>query len=232
MRVGIMQPYFFPYVGYFQLIAAVDKFIVYDNIKYTKKGWINRNRMLLNGSDVMFSLPLKNDSDALNICEREISSNFDSNNILNQFRGAYQQAPYFKPTFLLLEEIIRNKEINLFKYLYSSIVKTCEYLGIQTRILVSSEIEINHDLKGQDKVLALCEAVGASSYLNAFGGINLYEKEVFQRKDIDLRFIKSLQFEYPQLGNSFIPWLSIIDVLMFNELDGIASVVSGGYEFL
>src|SRR6476646_4989685 len=84
LRAGIMQPYFFPYIGYFQLIEAVDLFIVYDEIKYTKKGWINRNRMLVNGRDVLFSLPLKNASDALNICEREIAPAFDSDALLTR----------------------------------------------------------------------------------------------------------------------------------------------------
>ena len=87
MKVAIMQPYFLPYIGYFQLIAAVDVFIVYDNIKYTKKGWINRNRILLNGKDVMFSLPLKSDSDYLNIRDRELSADLSRGKLLNQFRG-------------------------------------------------------------------------------------------------------------------------------------------------
>ena len=90
MRLAIMQPYFFPYIGYFQLIAAVDQFIVYDNIKYTKKGWINRNRMLQNGKDVMFSLPLKSDSDFLDVCERELAADFNRDKLLNQLKGAYR----------------------------------------------------------------------------------------------------------------------------------------------
>ena len=96
MRLAIMQPYFFPYIGYFQLIAAVDMFIVYDNIKYTKKGWINRNRMLQNGKDVMFSLPLKSDSDYLDVCERELAADFNRDKLLNQFKGAYRRRPVFR----------------------------------------------------------------------------------------------------------------------------------------
>ena len=96
-----MQPYFFPYIGYFQLIAAVDLFIVYDNIKYTKKGWFNRNRLLQNGKDVMFSLSLKNDSDTLDVCERELAASFNRDKLLGQFKEAYRRAPYFAQTFPL-----------------------------------------------------------------------------------------------------------------------------------
>ena len=88
MKLALMQPYFLPYVGYWQLLAAVDEFIVYDNIKYTKKGWINRNRMLRNGEDVMFSLPLQGASDSLDIVERELSDSFDREKLLSQFSGA------------------------------------------------------------------------------------------------------------------------------------------------
>ena len=110
MKLGIMQPYFLPYIGYFQLIAEVDQFIVYDNIEYTKKGWINRNRMLLNGTDTRFSLPLRKASDSLDVVQREISPDFDRRKLLNQFRGAYQRAPYFEQTFALLDPIIHNVE--------------------------------------------------------------------------------------------------------------------------
>lgn len=218
MRAAIMQPYFFPYIGYFQLIAAVDLFIVYDNIKYTKKGWINRNRMLQNGKDVMFSLPLRSDSDYLDVCERELAANFNRDKLLNQINGAYQRAPYFAQTFPLLEQIVQHEESNLFRFLHHSIVKTCEHLGITTVIKISSEVAIDHGLKNQDKVLALCEAVSAKTYVNASGGVDLYSKETFREKSIELKFIQSKRFEYLQFGNAFVPWLSIIDVLMFNSL--------------
>ena len=223
MRVGIMQPYFFPYIGYFQLIAAVDLFIVYDNIKYTKKGWINRNRMLQNGRDVMFSLPLKNASDYLEVRERELASDFNRDKLLNLFKEAYRRAPYFKDIFPLVEQIVLYKDANLFRFLYHSIIRICQHLEITTEIRISSDIDIDHDLKNQDKVLALCSAVGATTYVNAIGGIELYSKETFRKSGIELNFIKSKPFEYPQLIESFIPWLSIIDVMMFNSLNVIKS---------
>lgn len=224
--VAIMQPYFFPYIGYFQLIAAVDLFIVYDNIKFTKKGWINRNRMLQDGKDVMFSLPLKSDSDYLDVCERELAADFNRNKLLNQFKGAYRRAPYFAQTFPLIEQIVCYEDTNLFCFLHHSIIKTCEHLGITTEIRISSKITIDHELRSQDKVLALCEAAGAATYVNAIGGLELYSKETFREKGIELKFIKSRPFEYAQFGDAFVPWLSIIDVMMFNPLDTIQTCIS------
>lgn len=232
MKVGIMQPYFFPYIGYFQLIAAVDLFIVYDNIKYTKKGWINRNRVLQNGKEVMFSLPLKKGSDSLNVCERELAADFNGDKLLNQLKGAYRRAPYFSQTFPLLEQIVRYDDVNLFNFLHHSIARICEHLGIVTKIKKSSDVGIDHVMKNQDKVLALCEAVGANTYVNASGGMELYSREAFREKGIDLKFIQSNPFEYAQFGGEFLPWLSIIDVMMFNPLDAIQNCITTNYELI
>jgi len=222
-----MQPYFFPYIGYFQLMAAVDMFIVYDNIKYTKKGWINRNRMLQNGKDIMFSLPLKGDSDALDIRDRELATDFNRDKLLNQFKAAYRPAPYFAQTFPLVEEIVRYHDTNLFRFLHHSIVKTCEHLGITTEIRISSDFAVDHDLRSQDKVLALCQAAGGSTYINAIGGMDLYSRETFLGKGIELKFLQSKPFEYPQFGNEFVPWLSILDVMMSISVEAIQGKLCG-----
>lgn len=227
-----MQPYFFPYIGYFQLIGAVDTFVVYDNIKYTKKGWINRNRMLQNGRDAIFSLPLKGDSDALDVCQRELAADFNREKLINQFVGAYRRAPYFEQTLPLVEEIVRYKETNLFRYLHHSIVTTSEHLGITTTIRISSDIAIDHSLKSQDKVLAVCEALGTETYVNAIGGLELYSGEDFRSRGLDLKFIRSKPFEYSQFDNDFVPWLSIVDVLMFNPLDKVREWIRSNYELV
>lgn len=232
MKVGIMQPYFFPYIGYFQLIKSVDVFIVYDNIKYTKKGWINRNRMLQNGKDVIFSLPLKNGSDSLEVCERDLAADFNRDKLLNQFKGVYLRAPYFEQTFPVVESIVRYDGNNLFRFLHNSIVATCKHLGISTSILISSDIAIDHNLKNQDKVLALCKAIGANTYINAIGGMELYSKESFTDNGIELKFIKSKPFEYIQFDNEFVPWLSIIDVMMFNSVTTIKESLNCNYELV
>ncbi len=232
MKLAVMQPYFLPYIGYFQLIAAADLFVVYDNIKYTKKGWINRNRMLLNGVAATFSLPLKSGSDRLHVRDRELAGHFDPEDLLNKFKGAYRRAPYFAQTLPLVEQIVRNEDANLFRFLHHSIVKVCAHLGIATGIRISSQLAVDAELKSEDKVLALCEAVGAGTYVNSIGGIELYSKEVFRRKGIDLQFIQSKPFEYPQFGGPFVPWLSIIDVMMFNPLDAVRGSIATDYELL
>lgn len=232
MKVAVMQPYFLPYIGYFQLIAAVDQFIVYDNIKYTKKGWINRNRMLLNGTDVMFSLPLKKGADSLDVVEREIAINFDQTSFLNKFKGAYRNAPQFEPTFSLLELIVRCEEENLFRFIHYSIMRMCEHLGIKTEIKISSDVSIDHSLKGQDKVLALCKTAGADTYVNTIGGVELYSKNYFHIHGLTLKFIKSRPFEYAQFGKPFVSWLSIVDILMFNPLEHVRECLKTGYELI
>ncbi|KRC73484.1 WbqC-like protein family protein [compost metagenome] len=232
MKLGIMQPYFFPYIGYYQLIAAVDLFIVYDNIKYTKKGWINRNRMLQNGSDSVFSLPLKAGSDALHIDQRELATEFKRGKLLGQFEGAYRRAPFFKQVFPLLEEIIKFDDSNLFSFLHHSLSKTCAHLGIGTKLMKSSDAAVDADLKAQDKVIALCQAVGADTYINAIGGVELYDRAEFKTQGIDLAFLRANSFEYAQFDSEFVPWLSIVDVLMFNDSEKISAAIHTGYELV
>ena len=224
-----MQPYFLPYIGYWQLIAAVDVFVVYDNIKYTKKGWINRNRFLRNGVEDTFSLPLRKDSDFLDVNQRLLADSFGRENLLNRFREAYRKAPEFSSVMPLLEEITRNPVANLFDYIFGSIHAVCEFLGIRTPLMVSSTIACDHSLKSAERVQAICKALGADTYVNPIGGMELYSKEDFASHGIDLKFLKALPFEYEQSGNAFVPWLSILDVLMFNSKERTRSQVYSGY---
>jgi len=230
MKVAIMQPYFLPYIGYFQLMHAVDVFVVYDRIKYTKKGWINRNRFLMNGADATFSLPLKKGSDALDVAERELAADFDRPRMLAQFAGAYRRAPQFDSTFALLQRIVRHGDDNLFRFIHHSLQAVCAHLAIETEVRTSSSIAFDKELRGQDKVLALCEALGADRYLNPIGGTELYAKPDFAARGIELQFLKARPFEYPQFGAPFVPWLSIVDVLMFNPVDTITDHFLRQYE--
>ncbi len=232
MKIGIMQPYFFPYIGYFQLIQAVDQFIVYDNIKYTKKGWINRNRYLQNGEAAVFSVPLKKDSDFLDVRDREVSSDFKKDKLLNQIREAYRQAPYYDDAFFLFERVVQNSETNLFSYIYNSIMEICKYLEIGTEIVVSSHLKIDHTLQGSDKVVALCKYAKADVYINAIGGQDLYSKEQFNTYGIELKFLKSSPIEYKQFNNEFVPWLSIIDVMMFNSKENIREYILNNFDLI
>ena len=232
MKVGIMQPYFLPYIGYFQLISSVDIFVVYDNIKYTKKGWINRNRYQLNDKEAIFTIPLKNDSDYLDVAERRISSDFDRLKLVNRLKGAYARAPHYAPTISLVEQILNCTDDNLFKYIHNSIAEICRYLNIDTRIAVSSTASIDHNLQGSEKVIALCKHFGATTYINPIGGIDLYSRQDFATHGIKLNFIKPSYFNYHQFGNDFVPWLSIIDVLMFNPVNNVRTHIHSKYDLL
>ena len=227
-----MQPYFLPYIGYFQLIAAVDLFVIYDHIKYTKKGWINRNRYLLNGSEAMFSLPLRKGSDALDIVERELAADFDRGKLLGQFAGAYRRAPHFDQTFALMERIVRHPDDNLFGYIHHALTTVCAHLAVQTEIRVSSTLSFDNDLKGQDKVLAICEATGTRRYINSIGGTELYAKPDFAARGVELQFLKPRSFEYPQFGQPFVPWLSMVDVLMFNPVGAVRTCLDRNYDLV
>lgn len=227
MTLAIMQPYLFPYIGYWQLINAVDTFVIYDNIQFSKKGWFHRNNILLNGKKTLFSIPLKKDSDSLDVIERFISDGADKeiNKIIRQIENGYKKAPYFEDVFPMIKEIFQNNERNLFKYIYNSVLQVCDYLEINTKIIISSTIDINHGLKSQDKVIALNKVLNATRYINPIGGTELYEYEKFQNENIELAFLNSNVPEYNQFEKEFIPYLSIIDIMMFNSKDEIREML-------
>ena len=220
-----MQPYFLPYIGYWQLLGMVDTFVLYDNIQYTKKGWINRNRLLQNGTDALFTIPLKKDSDFLDVVQRFIAEDFDPERLLNQLTGSYRKAPFFNSVLPLLRPIVTCGERNLFGYIYHSIRLVAEFLSIKTPVVRSSNVAIDHSLRGADKVLALCQAMGASNYINPIGGQELYSKSHFQERGITLDFLQTRPIRYPQYSEPFVPNLSIVDVLMFNSPESVIAML-------
>ena len=226
-----MQPYFLPYLGYWQVRAAVDRFVVYDNIEYTKKGWINRNRFLRHGADAPFTLPLKKGSDFLDIRDRSLADDFNPATLLNPFRDAYRKAPHFEAVFPVVERIVTAAPKNLFDYLLHSLMATAAYLEIKTPIIVSSTVPIDHGLKSGDKVLAMCGALGANRYLNTVGGQTLYAPDAFAAAGVELKFIQTRPVTYAQLGQPFVPGLSILDVMMFNSPDAVKRML-GEYDLL
>ncbi len=227
MKTGIMQPYFFPYIGYWQLINVVDKFVVYDNIQFTKKGWIKRNRILMNGKDKMISLPIRKDSDFLDVNKRFLSETFavEKKKIINQIKSAYSKAPQFDAVFPLVESAINCGAENLFDFIYATIKSIIKYLEIDTEIIISSEIDMDHSLRNRDRVIETCKALHCNQYVNPIGGTDLYDKDDFASNGIDLKFLKTDSFEYKQFDHPFIPNLSIIDVVMFNSRDRMKEIL-------
>ena len=234
MKVAIMQPYLLPYIGYFQLMNAVDEFVLYDNIQFSKKGWINRNRILVNGAAEYISFPLKKDSDFLDVRERFLSENWpvERKKLLNKITELYRKAPYFKDAYPVIERVIAAEENNLFKIILNSIQVINGYLGIQTPIVISSTIDIDHSLKSADKVMAICKNRGADIYVNPIGGIELYDKTIFLKEGVQLHFLKTGDVIYKQFDNDFVPFLSIIDVMMFNTSDEIKNHLHHSYTLI
>lgn len=222
MKLGIMQPYFFPYIGYWQLINAVDKYVIYDDVNFIKGGWINRNKILVNGNAKIINLKMNGSSSNKLINEVKVANDKIYNKKLLKTIGySYSKAPYYKDVYTLIEEIIFYEEENLSTYLENSIIRIAEYLDISTEFILSSDIEKDNSLKGQDKVIDICRILDASEYYNTIGGIELYSSEVFKFNNIKLKFLKSELIKYKQFGNDFEPNLSIIDVMMFNSKEDV-----------
>ena len=225
MTLGIMQPYLFPYIGYFQLLAAVDRFVVYDDVTFIKQGWINRNRMLINGEAAFFTVPLTHKSSAVTIRDTAISAAPEherwAEKLLKSFDNAYRRAPEFARTFPLLERVLTTTTSKVAELAVESIKAVAERLEIRTPLVETSSAYGNADLHGEDRVIAICRSEQASRYINVSGGRELYSRDRFKAQGIELRFIEPHAITYAQFGGSFVPWLSIIDVLMFNPVERV-----------
>jgi len=218
MKLAVMQPYLFPYIGYLQMINAVDKFVVLDDVTFIKRGWINRNQILLNYKPHLFTVPLVKASQNKIIKQTKIS--YDPNwqsNLLKTLEQAYKKAPFFSPVMEIVSSVISKKYTYISEMALCSIKKTCGYLGIETTIIDSSEIYRNEALKGESRIIDICLRENVSMYINTANGKELYQAENFERHNIELRFINVLPHTYKQFGNSFEPFLSVIDILMFKN---------------
>jgi hypothetical protein len=216
MKLAIMQPYIFPYIGYFQLINAVDKFIILDDVNFINKGWINRNYILINNKRTLFTIPLEKASQNKKINEIYIiDDNKWRQKLLKTIELAYKKAPFFENVFELISGIINYDKHNISVFNVNALNKILDYLNVSTEIVSSSSIYKNSELKGETRIIDICEQEKATNYINPIGGNELYNKSNFQKSNIHLNFIKTNKIEYPQFKNSFTPGLSIIDMLMF-----------------
>ena len=219
MKLAIMQPYLFPYIGYFQLINAVDKFIIYDDVNYIKRGWINRNYIQFNGQKHLYSVPIKNASQ--NKLIKELEFNFNERWIRKfkkTLEHSYKKSPNYNEINNLINNIHNYSKKNISKFIYNSLSLITNYLGITTEILPSSSVFNNSEMKGEERILNICRIENANTYINPQGGEKLYLKNNFIKKNINLFFLKSEDYIYKQFNNNFIPTLSILDVMMFNTL--------------
>ena len=219
MKAAIMQPYLFPYIGYWQLIQAVDIFVIYDDVNYIMRGWVNRNNILEQGRRKLFTLETSGASQ--NKLINQVSVGQNAGSLLKTFHQNYQKAPYFDPVIKMLSELLLSDEKNLARLISATIRRICSYLMIDTQLIVSSEVFANSGLKGADRIVDICKRLGADEYINAIGGKALYGKEFFLDQGIRLFFIESAPVEYGQFGAPFVPGLSIVDVMMFNPPETI-----------
>lgn len=222
MKLGIMQPYFLPYIGYWQLLNAVDKYVIYDDVNFIKGGWINRNNILINNEAKLFNIQMQGASSNKLINEIEVSSNkVWKKKFLKTIENSYSKAPFYNEVYPVLEDIINHNETNLAKYITHSISKVCEYLEITTRLVMSSDIAKDNELKAQDKVIEICKKLDAREYYNAIGGKELYSYSDFENNNVKLKFLETCKIEYIQFNDQFVPNLSIVDVLMFNSIEKV-----------
>ncbi len=226
-RLAIMQPYFLPYIGYFQLIAAVDKFVVYDDVNYIKRGWINRNRILLNGVAHTFTVPVRHASQNTRICDLELSiDELWRSKLLRTLKQAYAKAPCFEQVSPLIDQVISYPTKSLSDYLLHSLRVLVGYLGLETELVNSSSVYRNAELAGQARILDICKQEQADIYVNPMGGVDLYRRDRFSDAGVTLQFLRPRPTSYAQGNGIHVPWLSIVDVLMFNEQAAVKGMLT------
>lgn len=222
MKVAIMQPYFFPYIGYFQLMKAVDVFVFYDDAQYMKGGWVNRNRVLVDGKPHWFTVPIEKAAHVLPINKRTYAADEKIRaRLLKTVEGIYARAPFFEDTFRLVENAFSLASDNVAEFNSSSLVHCADKFGITVTFVASSSL--GESAKGgQERVLDICRRIGATVYVNPIGGRLLYDGAAFEKEGIQLEFLRPRLLPYAQFGAEFCPGLSIIDMAMFTSFEGVA----------
>ena len=233
MKLAIMQPYLFPYIGYFQLMKSCDHFVVYDDVQFIKSGWINRNRLLSNGQPCYFNFRLRGGSTFDMINEKVFIDQIDrdKDKFLKSLQGMYGKAPYFAQTFELIRGIISCDETNVSRFVAHTLQELAKYFELDITFHIASELGIPEGLHGQDRVIWVNNHLGADEYINVAGGMELYDRDVFRQHGIELKFLKPGIREYPQFKNEFVPGLSIIDVMMFNSKETVLEML-GDYQLI
>lgn len=250
MKLGLMQPYFLPYIGYFQAINEVDKYILYENLTFIKDGWMNRNRILIKDGSISFiTVPILNKSSNNFIYDVRIDNTRKWNTkILKSIYLNYKGSKFFEEVYPLFEFLLNNSYVYLYELNAKMIIEISRFIGISTPIEFNNKekyiqledkllkiyqgdyndfLNMNktHPIKKVARILAILNYEFADVFVNAIGGMELYNKVEFAQYGIDLKFIQTDEFIYPQFLDKFIPNLSIIDVLMHNGKDGTMNLI-------
>lgn len=227
MILGMMQPYFYPYLGYWQLMDMADEYIIYDDVNFIKKGWIHRNRIKIQGEPAYFGLKIKKVSQNKRINELELNmDDLDREKLVTKIRSNYGKAPYFKEVLELFKDTIYCDKTNLAEYLAYCNRAVAAYMGITTPIYTCTELGLEHELTRENRIYDICHQRGCDHYINAIGGTALYDKDEFHKEGITLGFLNmDSDIVYPQGRGEFIPKLSILDVLMYNSYEEIRDLL-------
>ena len=212
MKLAVMQPYLFPYIGYFQLIYAADIFLIYDDVAYIKQGYINRNSILSRNGATRFTIPVPGASSNKLISELAFSK--DVAKVLRTIEQSYSKSPRFGDVFPIIQGALELEDRSIASVCRKSFKDIFSYLGVDKQFKKTSELEYDRSASARDRLIDLCHQFGADCYINASGGRELYAKPDFAEKGVRLKFLDSLPVEYSQGRGEFIPKLSIIDVLM------------------
>ena len=228
MTIAIMQPYIFPYVGYFHLIMAVEKFIFYDDVDFIKRGWINRNRILLDGKEYLFSVPCIKPTYKKKICDIKVDLNSpEIQKLLKTFYHAYSKAPFFSVIYPLLLKVFHPRLTSISALSIDSIKMVMDYLEVKKVFKVSSMQGYNNiDMDKANRLIDITKQEGESVYINPKGGDSLYDKPYFKEQNIDLVFLQPEFTEYKQNTSGFVAGLSIIDVLMHCDKEQVLKILA------
>ena len=217
-----------PYLGYFQLIDSVDKFVFLDDVNFIKKGWINRNRILCDGTDLLFSIPLSGASRNRKINEIPLAIELRwKKKFFATIERAYRKAPYFSDTFEMLTRLIEGDHSSIGGLAKASVQIVTNQIGIATEFVESSSAYGNNSMVGQQRIIDICCKENAGSYINAENGRSLYEGAAFQSRGVDLKFVSPNLKEYNQNTRPFVPGLSVLDALMYVPAEQIRQLLSG-----
>lgn len=232
MVLGIMQPYFFPYLGYWQLMNAVDEYLIIDDVNYIKNGYINRNKILVNGEPFNFGISVRKASQNKLICEHEHGlDEAGVDKLLTTLKSVYAKAPFFDRTYDHVKEVLEygltDEGRNLADFLDNANRRTAKFLGIDTPIYrTSKDVKLDGDYKREHLVVALCKSRNADAYYNAIGGTGLYFQKFFRENGVGLKFVKTDDISYNQFKSEFVPNLSIIDIMMFCSPEEITELLN------
>ena len=220
MKISIMQPYLFPSLAYWQLFRASDKFVILDDVNYIKRGWINRNRVVIAGGDHLFTAPVAQASQNRLIKYMEFADDKWKSKLATTLNKSYARTPFFKSASALVDECLGCQEKNVSKFILNSFRLINAYMGTEVDIVESSSI-YNSPHTGHKRIVDICAKEKSSCYINSIGGKLLYSADMFTGNGMELKFLKSDCLQYKQNSETFIPNLSIIDVIMNNSKEDV-----------